>query len=386
MLLQSPRFRSLRQVISQAQLFLINWLFTPLAGIIWKNWLHFLRYGGTSIPMRYWPRTLFTSGMATINSVIAWIENKRYRAVLEEIIIRQPVFIIGHHRSGTTHLWNLLSQDPQFAYPSVLQAIFPHTFLTYEKSIQKLAQLFTPKRRPQDNVSFTPDSPLEEERAICTSCLVSIQMARHLPQMRTYFKRYLPLRNVTINERNRWKSSLDNFARKLILRHGINKTLLFKSPENTARIKVLLELYPDAKFIHIHRNPYRVFQSTIEMEMSTLPLYAYQRTALDNLEDFVLWRYQAMYDAMLDDVQLIPKKQFVELAYDELVQNPLGTLEKVYDVLDLPSYETIRPHLEAYLVSISDYQKNAYARLSDEQKERIFRAWHRSFDAFGYPK
>ncbi|MEM6521444.1 MAG: sulfotransferase, partial [Cyanobacteria bacterium P01_C01_bin.70] len=204
--------------------------------------------------------------MATINSIVAPLENRLYKSKINAADVRQPVFIIGHHRSGTTHLWNLLSQDPQFVYPNVLQAVFPHTFLFYETSIQQLAKVFTPKRRPQDNVSLAPESPLEEERALCTSSLVSIQMARHLPQRRQQFKRYLRLRDITMDELRAWQFSFHRFAKKLVVRYGENKTLLLKSPENTARVKHLLELYPDAKFIHIHRHPYRVFQSTLKME------------------------------------------------------------------------------------------------------------------------
>ncbi len=154
----------LPNLTDRAKLFLVNWLFTPLAGVKWEDWWYLLKYSGTSISARYWPRTLFTTGMAAINSMIAPLESKRYQAEIDKITVDKPVFIIGHHRSGTTHLWNLLSQDSQFAYPSVLQAVFPHTFLTYENSIQKLAKTFSLQKRPQDNVAFAPESPLEEGR------------------------------------------------------------------------------------------------------------------------------------------------------------------------------------------------------------------------------
>ena len=372
------------KLTNQARLCLVNWLFSPLAGVTWENWWYFLKYNGSSISARYWPRTLFTTAIAAINSMIAQLESKGYQTAIDKIIIDKPVFIIGHNRSGTTHLWNLLSQDPQFAYPNVIQAVFPHTFLTYEKFIQKLAKKFVMQQRPQDNVAFTPESPLEEERAICTSSFLSLQMVRHLPQMSDSFKQYLSMKETDIIEREKWKLSLDNFAKKLLIRYGQYSTLLFKSPDNTAKVKLLLELYPDARFIHIHRNPYRVFQSTMKMEKKIIPLYAYQKPVFDELEDFVLWRYKTMYDALLDDILQIPEGQFVELAYDELERQPLTTLKKVYDTLSLSGYEEVKSKIKAYLKSISGYKKNIYPDLPTHKKKRIFQEWHRSFEAFGY--
>ena len=40
-----------------------------------------------------------------------------------------PVFILGHWRSGTTLLHGLMAQDDQFAYPRIYQVSNPHSFL-----------------------------------------------------------------------------------------------------------------------------------------------------------------------------------------------------------------------------------------------------------------
>lgn len=364
--------------------FLAHWLFTPLAGLTLKNWGRFLKISGMSIPPRYWPRATFTTGMSILNSAISLLEKKRFNPQISSAEVKNPLFIIGHHRSGTTHLWNLLSRHSRFTYPNVLQAVFPHTFLTFEQSIQGLARKFAPQKRPQDNVPFDPRSPIEEERAICTSSFLSIQMARHLPRMRNTFKKYLSMKEASDAEREQWKSVLDRFARKLLVKHGPEATLLFKAPDHTAKIRLLLELYPDARFIHIHREPYRVYQSTMKMERETLSLYAYQKLNLEKLEDFVLWRYQAMYDALLDDIPLIPEGQYAEVAYTRLDNNPLQVLEKIYNTLSIPGFENARPAIEAYVKSIAGYQKNTYPELSPEKKKKIYNRWQRSFEAFGY--
>ncbi len=74
----------------------------------------------------------------------------------------------------------------------------------------------------------------------------------------------------------------------------------------------------------------------------------------------------------------------VEIAYDELVREPVKTLGKVYETLSLPGYEEAKPKIKAYVESISGYRKNIYPDLPIDQKKRIFKEWYRSFEAFGY--
>jgi len=367
-----------------ADLFLARRVFTPLAGVTLKNWLNLLLKHGTSISPGYWLRTLFTTFMAVLNSIVYFWEKRKFGKAIPEMEVKAPVFVLGHHRSGTTHLWNILTRDSRFAYPTVLQSVFPHTFLVFENAVHGLARKFAPKKRPQDNVEFDPDSPMEAERAITTSTFVSIQMARHFPEKRDQFKKYLDLRNASDDEKKRWKDAVQTFARKLLIRHGQDSILLFKGPDQTAKIRYLLELFPKARFIHIHRDPYRVFRSTINMEKKTIPLYAYQRTDFKYLEDFVLWRYGAMYDAFLEDLNMIPDGQFTQISFEELESRPLDTIEKIYRDVNLPSFDTARGDVETYLQSIAGYKKNKYPDLPEKLKKKILNRWRRYFEAFGY--
>jgi len=83
-----------------------------------------------------------------------------------------------------------------------------------------------------------------------------MQMFRHFPGLVGDFRRFLTMRKVTPVERARWRQSLDSFARKLLVRQGGDANLLFKAPDHTGKIRLVLEQFPDAWFIHIHRDPY----------------------------------------------------------------------------------------------------------------------------------
>lgn len=368
------------------RLTLARWLFTPLAGVLLGDWLRLLRAFGTGIPARYWARSTFTTAMALVNSALAPLERRRYDHTIATQTVHAPVFVVGHHRSGTTHLWNLLAQDPQFVYPNVLQAVFPHTFLTTEGSIKRLARRFVPRKRPQDNVDLSPDSPIEEERAICTMSFVSMQMARHFPRQRASFERFLTLRSASTEERTRWQQALDRFARKLLVRNGGHGTPLFKAPDHTGKLRYLLALYPDARIVHIHRDPYTVFRSTRRMELQTQPLYAYQPLDPQQLDDFILWRYRTMYEAFFEDREQIPAGQFAEVSFDELEAAPLATVERIYKELGVSGYDTLKPRLEQYLQGLGGYRKNQYTELPMAERRRVAEHWQEAFERLGYPQ
>jgi len=360
---------------------LAKWIFTPLSGVLLTDWLRILRQYGTSIPPRYWIRNLFTLFMGTVNSVVAVKEPDKWK--LEQYKVKKPIFIIGHHRSGTTHLWQLISVDQNFIYPTVTETIFPHTMLSMEKLTNKLAELFSPRKRPQDNVKSSSGSPMGEEWAMCSSTFLSTHMARHFPEKREFFKKYLAMKNVDDSDRKKWKEAMDRFARKLLVRYGNDKTLLFKAPPNTAKIKLILELYPDARFIHIYRNPFRVFQSAMHMEMKSLPLCAYQDMNIAGLKDFVIWRYKAMYESFIEDIILIPDGQFSQLSFEELERDRVGSIEKIYDELSLPGFNIMKPELEKYVDSISGYKKNVYS-LDESDRKLVAKEWGRFIDYWGY--
>lgn len=368
------------------RLFLAEWLFTPLAGILLGNWLHLLLRHGKNIGWRYIPKAIFTTFMALLNSLVFLFEKALYQQKIKRQTVTAPVFIIGHHRSGTTHLWNLLTQDERFTYPSVLQAVFPHTFLIFEKMIHGLAQSFAPKKRPQDNVSMNPDSPIEEERALCTATFLSLQMGRHFPQKRDTFLPLLSLSGLSANDKQRWADAFREFAQKLLLRHGSERTLIFKTPDHTAKVQEILKVFPDARFVHIHRHPYHVFRSTVNMEKTTVPLYAYQKPRLHDLEDFVLRRYGIMYDHLLKSKTEVPARQFTEVAYHEVDENPVETVARIYRDLSLPHFENARPRLERYVDSLQGYRKNRYSDLPAEQKQKINEQWKAVFEAYSYEK
>jgi hypothetical protein len=101
------------------------------------------------------------------------------------------------------------------------------------------------------------------------------------------------------------------------------KHFYLKAPANTARVKQILELYPDAKFIHIHRNPCEVYSSTLHLLKKILPLLSFQKVKMNSLEESTFECYEALYKKYFNEKILIPKGNLVEIDYAVFIKNPL---------------------------------------------------------------
>jgi hypothetical protein len=225
--------------------------------------------------------------------------------------------------------------------------------------------------------------PQEDEWAFCSLTGQTFLLSLSFPRRAAHYDRYLTLREVTEDERAEWKSALLGLVRKLSFKYG--RPLVMKSPGHTCRIRLLLELFPDAKFVHLHRNPYDVFQSSLHTVRKVAPWSALQRPNHNDLEDRTTRLYKEAYDVFFEERGRIPKGRFHELGFEELEKDPVGQLRKLYERLDLPDFERVEPVLREYLRSISGYKKNAFPELSAEVKERVAREWRRCFEEWGYP-
>src|SRR4030095_2748220 len=123
------------------------------------------------------------------------------------------------------------------------------------------------------------------------------------------------------------------------------------------------EMFPEARFVHIHRNPYTVFQS-FRHYFDTAMWYTYlQRPDLPGIDDRLIRRYNVLYDAFFEERSLIPEGRFHEIGFEQLERDPLGEIGKLYESLSLPGFGEFKPKLQHYVDSLSDYRKNEFGEL-----------------------
>jgi hypothetical protein len=354
-----------------------------LGGITTGDWLALLRDNRFAVEPPYWWRAAAITVASLGNSLAGCLEERAFGDAIAAAVVEPPLFVLGIWRSGTTHLQNLLAVDGRLATPNWYQVSYPHTFLTTEAIACRLAGFFVPRRRMQDNMAFGLALPAEEEMALCALTPLSFWLSLVFPRRADHYDRYLTLRGASDAEVAEWKAALVRFVKKLTLKH--RKPLVLKSPPSTARIRLLLELFPDAKFVHIHRSPYAVFQSALHTNQKMLELFALQRPTLD-AEDRTIRSYREIYDAYFEEVGLIRRERFHELCFEDLERDPIGQMRALYEALALPAFGEVEPAIVRYLATVSGYRKNEYPEIPPATRERIAREWNRSFEAWGYPE
>ncbi|MBU2981684.1 sulfotransferase [Lentibacter algarum] len=357
-----------------------------LTGITFGKWCKLLMQNRFRVSPAYWHRAAVITLASLSNSVFAAVEALRYGRAVEQVkLTRPPLFVLGHWRSGTTLLHELLAQDEaQFQFPNTYQVVNPYTFLTTENFTTRMFPWLVPETRPMDNMALKFSSPQEDEFAPLLMTLTSLYLGTSFPNRMQHYDRYMTFRDVEPREVGKWKAAFVRFCKKLSLDDA--RALLIKSPPHTARIRTILEMFPDARFVHIHRDPYRVFQSQRHF-FDTAGWYTYlQKPDISAIDEGILQRHETMYDAFYEDLPSVPEGRIVEIRFDALEANPVEELAKVYRQLSLDGFEAFEPKLRAYVDSLAGYKKNSFDGLDAATKAVVAARWARSFEKGNYPK
>lgn len=324
-------------------------------GMSISRWFQFLRENDFRFDRN--PMAIGASLLATINSFLNRIQTLLFlRAARNTPRDQDPVFIIGHWRTGTTFLQYLLGRDERFHTPDTFECMSPDHFLVSRVTSKIMT---CPSRRPMDNIPLGWQKPQEDEFALCVRGATSVY--RHFGFPREEYRHIdsLTLDDSTDEQRAHWKSTLNRFV--TFLNYGHRKPLILKSPTHTGRIHVLLDMFPNAKFIHITRDPIDFIPSTMYLWQS-LEATSGLQWKVDHIdhEDYVFDCFHRMYESFESRKHLIPKGNLAEISFEELIGETTNTLERVYDELGMGDFAPVRPEIEAYLDTKRNYQRNKH--------------------------
>ncbi len=358
-------------------------LFHPLAMNSFRHWMRLLFASG-GVGRDAWFRGAAITAASPLWAPLRLTERVVYgRRVRETRIDPSPVFILGHWRTGTTLLHYLMNEDANFGSVSLFQTLLPASFLSARGVLGPLMRHFVPAKRPMDNMELALDLPQEEEYATCNLCENSLYVGWYFPKrMRELFQKYVLFENAPPELVERWKQVYLGVLKKATL-HAGGKPLLLKNPANTARIAQLLEMFPNARFIHIHRDPHAVFRSTQRLHRSVYDMVGLQQVGDGEIQDTVLHIYRELMGRYLDTRSLIPAGNLVEVRYEDLEQRPIGEMERVYAALRLPGWEAVRPRMEAHMAAQKSYEKNRHV-FTPGDIARVRDEWQFAFDQWGY--
>ncbi len=331
----------------------------------------------------------FTVGYFSIlNSLIGAIQSLIFgKKIARYELPSPPIFIVGHWRSGTTFLHDLISLDEHFTYPSTLQCFLPNQFLVTGKIFLKLDKLLIPEKRPQDNVTTSFHKPQEDEFAI-------FNMGHHSPYLRMAFPNgklvdndYLTLESLPAEKIRQWQDVLVKFV-KMVSYQQPGKPVVLKSPPHIGRIKYLAEAFPGAKFIHISRDPYSLIPSTVRLWQSLDYIQGFNRPRYDMawLTNYIGDTFETLYEAFERQRQEIDPSHLIDVRYEDLVADTPGVIRSIYEKLDLGDFEDrIADRLAQYLESQKDYKVNKHDLPADLQ-QMIERRCLPHLEKYGYQK
>jgi hypothetical protein len=355
---------------------------------IWEGsdffaWLRLLARNRFAVHPGYWYIAAIVTFMSFGHTLLRLLQTILFRrAIRQTKLAAPPIFILGHWRTGTTHLHELLVQDDRFGFPTTFACMDPSDFLLTERLFSKLFWFLMPARRPMDNVKIGFDRPQEDEFALCFLGAGSPYEMIAFPNRRPPSgQEFLDLANVSRRELRRWQCMLDTFLRMVTFRNP--RRLVLKSPPHTARIALLQQMYPGALFIHIVRDPYVVYASTVNLWRLLFRMHGLQKPTYTGLEDYVLDTYVRMHAKLEEGKKLLDPRQFFEVRYEDLIQNPAGVMQQLYKHFGLGGFEQYLPRLEAYLATIKGYETNRY-QLTEEERARVTERWGEVIRRYGY--
>ncbi|RMF91598.1 MAG: sulfotransferase [Planctomycetota bacterium] len=353
-------------------------------GMTFTAWLRILAAHRFRVAPSRWAMATILLLVGIFNSVLAVIQKLIYgRAIARVRLADDPIFIVGHWRSGTTLLHELMILDPEHAFPDTYACFAPNHFLISRRFLVPFLSLLMPKTRPMDNMEFGWDKPQEDEFALCNQGIPSPYLSMIFPNEKRRYDAFLTLDDVSTTEKARWKGALLWFLQAVSLRNP--KRMVLKSPPHTARIRTLLEIFPRARFVHIYRHPYSVFPSTINLWKRLWRDQGLQVPHFENLEEYVFETFLTMYEAFERDRELIPADRLTEVRFEDLTADPVKEMERIYRELDLGDFERVRPAIQEYADSHKNYKKNRYT-LPDELRREIDTRWAAFMERYGYRK
>jgi len=321
---------------------------------------------------------------------------------LENMVTRQtlsrsrlpsaPLYILGHWRSGTSFLQFLLGESPDLVYHSKFRTFFPDSFLLTEKILQPAANALLHSYqgvRAWDkgiSLDMSLDTPSEIEVSLLNrGQQESFHWGHVFPKSwRYYFDRYLFMDDISEVELRNWRRAILHLNRKVNLTDPDSR-LMVKNPGDTARVKEILELYPRAKFVFLHRDPYDVYYSNLKLWRNILANLSVQDYSDLDVGAAIRYIYARMHNNYLTQRELIPRENRIEISHADLSADPMEVGRMIYDQLGLGDFSQARGRMQAYAEKRSDFQASPYD-YHPEEIRAINQEWGFTFDAFGYQR
>lgn len=354
---------------------------STLAGSTLFNYFKILK--NQKVDSKYYLKIFLTTLIVLIATPFHWWEELVYKKKLSKLKIeKEPLFIIGHWRSGTTLLHNMLCKSPSAGYLTTFQSTFPNN-LSSKWLFKTFMRMNMPDKRPSDNVELNINFPQEDEFALSNCQSNAYYNFFYFPSnYKEYYERSVYHKNLSEKEVEKWYQSYNKLLKKALINSN-GKQLFVKNPVNTARIDKIIKLYPDAKFLYIYRNPITVFYSTQRFFQKLFPSLWLKEVNNKFVDKIIFETYTKLMHDYQKQKDMIPKGNLMELSFEDFEKDPVTEIKKIYSELLNDNFDKAKPYFTEYFDSLAGYKKNKYS-VDETSINAIRKEWGYFMELYGY--
>jgi hypothetical protein len=315
----------------------------------------------------------------------------KHNPEIEDEEIVQPIIVVGQGRSGTSFLINTLAANPDNGALLHWEAMFPCP--------------------PPEKSSYHSDPKIKKAHQLID------QWNRVTPTLASMheFAGYVPMEDCLILALNfmapSWFGSLGQTAQydaymakqdiapalryhqrvlKLLQWRNPRQHWVLKDPIHLDRLAAILKIYPDACFVWPHRDPVRALASTISL-IGTLQWgrsdHPFKGGSFEYVTDPAnsAQRLNAVIDQL--EAGVVPARQFHNLLYRDLVDEPMSALESMYQHFGIALSENARHGMADYLAKHPRSSRPAHEfKIGPDQAVESAREFYRRYqEYFGIP-
>jgi hypothetical protein len=280
-----------------------------------------------------------------------------------------------------------MTSDKRFGFLNYYDALFPNTSLLLGSKMQSVFQflihLFKIKNPFFHNTVLQLSEPDEEDDYLMNkSSAYSAYWGLIFP------RRWREWLNGSMQCKDQeyvkgWKREYLHTLKYVTYRNK-GKQLVLKSPPNTERIRILTEMFPQAKFIFIYRNPVHIFLSTRNMwKNAILKYYSLQKISEEELSEIIFGHFEYLMDQYEKNKVLIPEGNLIEISYEKLKKDTFHAIREIYYKLNLPDFNLTSADLMNQIEKEIEYQNFKY-HPDTETLDKIGNRWGQYFRKWGY--
>ncbi|MCZ6828023.1 MAG: sulfotransferase [Gammaproteobacteria bacterium] len=318
------------------------------------------------------------------SDVLIWLQNrlqvaellKRHPEIQDQEIAR-PLFIVGLPRSGTSILFEVLSQDPAFGVPQTWEAMFPtpppqaETYTT-DPRIERAHNLVTQWNRvvPEFATMHEMGGRIPAE---CGMLMANSFISDHIVSLQQGLEYAAWYASADLTPAYEYHRTL----LQILQWKNPRQHWLLKAPAHQNYLDVLLKVYPDARIIQTHRDPIKCMASATNMMGCLYYMRSDKAFDADAFEDFMQGEATAR---RLEHVMqqrhsgVVPAQNICDSRYQDLMQSPLSCVEHIYAHFDMPLTDMARDRMQGYLAAKpkGKFGAHRYAINDAEKAERKF--------------